>query len=182
MNLVALALMAWPAAQASDLSVVGDVVHVRAPAFTFIKGDALDRLKQGRPVRFDLSLGVLSRPGGNELARSRRSFNLSYDLWEERFAVTRIGAPPASISHLTAKDAEAWCLMNTTLSVSALGGLGRDRPFWLRFHYEIFAPDPAPRPDEDPLTLGGLIDILSRRGHARKQEESLEAGPFRLPD
>jgi hypothetical protein len=185
--LVALAVVAWPVMHAfgqssGNISVVGDALHIKAPDFTFIKGDALDRLKQGRPVRFDLSLAVVARPGGPVVTQSRQSFNLSYDLWEERFAVTRIGTPPRSISHLTSKDAEAWCLMNTPLSVSALGGLGRDGSFWIRLHYLIVAPAPVPSPEEDPLTLRGLIDMLSRRRKAAEQEDSLEAGPFRLPD
>jgi len=187
LGLAALAVAAWPVVQASgqassSVSVVGDALHVKAPDFTFIKGDALDRLKQGRPIRFDLSLAVVPRPGGPVVTQSRQSFNLSYDLWEERFAVTRIGIPPRSISHLTSKDAEAWCLMNTPLSVSSLGGLGRDGSFWVRLHYLIVAPDPPPGPEEDPLTLRGLIDLLSRRRKTAEQEDLLEAGPFRLPD
>jgi hypothetical protein len=184
--LVVLAVIVWPFSRASgqaagSVSVVGDALHIKTSEFTFIKGDALDRLTQGRPVRFDLSLAIVSRPGGPVVTQSRQSFNLSYDLWEERFAVTRIGTPPRSVSHLTSKDAEAWCLMNTPLSVSALGGLGRDGSFWIRLHYLIVAPDPAPRGEEDPLTLRGLIDMLSRRRKTTEQED-LEAGPFRLPD
>jgi hypothetical protein len=189
--LVALATLtlASPGSRASGqtavISVAGDALQIRAPSFTFIKGEALDRLKQGRPVRFDLSLAVLSRPGGPVVTESRQSFNLSYDLWEERFAVTLIGAPgqgSGSVSHLTAKDAEAWCLAHAPLSVSALGGLGRDAPFWIRLHYQIAAPNPAPGPEDDPLTLRGLIDILSRRRKAAQEEDSSETGPFRLPD
>ena len=183
---IALAVIAWPfvqaAGQSPSVSVVGDILQIRVPAFTFIKGDALDRLKQGRPVRFDLSLAVMSMPGGAAITQSRQSFNVSYDLWEERFAATRIGAPPSSISHLTSKDAEAWCLGHVPLSVSALGGLGRDAPFWIRLQYQIVVPDPAPSAEEEPLTLRGLIDMLSRRRKAAEQEHAMEAGPFRLPD
>ncbi len=138
--------------QTAAISVAGDALQIRAPSFAFIKGEALDRLKQGRPVRFDLSLAVLPRPGGQVVTESRQSFNLSYDLWEERFAVTLVGSPAqgsgtaSSVSHLTAKDAEAWCLAHVPLSVSALGGLGRDAPFWIRLQYQIAAPNPAPGP------------------------------------
>jgi hypothetical protein len=184
--LVALALIFWPTrhalAQPATISQAGDALQIKAPAFTFIKGDALDRLKQGRPVRFDLSLAVLSTPGGPVVTQSRQSFNLSYDLWEERFAVTRIGTPTSSVSHLTSKDAEAWCLVHVPLPLSALGSLKRDAPFWIRLRYQIAAPDPAPGAEEEALTLRGLIDVLSRRRKTAEQAESLEAGPFRLPD
>jgi len=167
------------------VSAVGDALHVKAPEFSFIRGGALDRLKEGRPVRFDFSLAVLSGRGGPVVMQTRQSFNLSYDLWEERFAVTRIGPPSPgfgaanSISHLTAKDAEAWCLEHLPLSAS---NIARGRPFWIRIQYQVVDRDPAPNPEEDALTLRNLIDVLSRRRKTGEQGDLLEAGPFRLPD
>jgi hypothetical protein len=175
-------------AQDATVGVQGNAIHIRAPGFSFIKGESLDRLKQGRPLRFDLTLAVLSKPGGPIVTQSRQSFNVSYDLWEERFAVARVGpssdltAAGNSVSHLTARDAEAWCLEHVPLAVSALGRLGRDTPFWVRLHYQIASPDPATGRGDDPLTLQGLIGILSRRRKAADDQDSLEAGPFRLPD
>ena len=94
-TVVALTLLAWAAvnlgAQAVTVSRVADAVAVRAPAFTFIKGDPLVRLKNGRSVRVELDLAVLPRPGDPAAARSQQVFVLSYDLWEERFAVTLVG-------------------------------------------------------------------------------------------
>jgi hypothetical protein len=184
--LVVVMLIAWVAVrlsgQSATVSAVGANLHVRAPGFGFIKGEPLVRLKDGRSVRVDLELAVLAKPSAGAAAQSRQTFVLSYDLWEERFAVTRIGAPPSSVSHLTSKDAEAWCLAHVPLSVSALGGLGRDAPFWIRLQYQIVAPNPMSSAEEEPLTLRGLIDLLSRRRQAADQEDSIEAGPFRLSD
>ena len=62
-TLVALTLFAWAAvnlgAQAVTVTRVADAVAVRAPAFTFIKGEPLVRLKDGRSVRVELDLAVL---------------------------------------------------------------------------------------------------------------------------
>ncbi len=128
-TLVALTLFAWAAAnlgaQAVTVSRVADAVAVRAPGFTFIKGEPLVRLKDGRSVRVDLDLAVLPRPGDPAAARSRQTFVLSYDLWEERFAVTLVGTPPQSVAYLTSTAAEAWCLEQLTVPVSRARPAGR---------------------------------------------------------
>jgi hypothetical protein len=185
--LLALAVLAWPALRASaqglTITSVGDVVRVQARGFTFIEGEALDRLKDGRSVRFDFLLRVLTKPAGSVLTESRQSFGLSYDLWEERFAVTHIGSPSRSTSHLTLSLAEAWCLDHLTLPISALGGLPRDAPFFIRLEYR--APDrdrPVHADDDTGFTLRSLIDRLSRRRPADDVAHSVEAGPFRLSD
>jgi hypothetical protein len=167
--------------QAVDVRVVGDAMHVQAPAFDFIKGEALARLKDGRSLGFDFELAVLSKTGAPAAIRSRQRFVLSYDLWEERFAVTRTGTPPRSISHLSAADAEAWCLQQLTVPTSGLGRLGRDAPLWIRLEYRVELPGGSPSSDDDGgFTLRGLIDRLSRRPKADELRDSIEAGPFQL--
>ncbi len=113
-------------AQSVSIARAGNAVTVRAPGFDFIKGEPLDRLKDGRSVRVDLELDVLPGPGGAAAAQGRQTYVLSYDLWEERFAVTLVGPPPRSIAYLTSVAAETWCLEQLTVPVSALGRLGRE--------------------------------------------------------
>jgi len=185
--LAVLAFLAGPGARASaqglTVNTVGDTVHVQARGFGFIEGEALDRLKDGRSVRFDFELTVLAQPGGPVVAESRQSFNLSYDLWEERFAVTHIGASSRSTSHLTLRLAEAWCLDHLTLPVSAFGRIGRNAPFWLRLEYRAPDGDRVTSADDGTgFTLRSLIDRLSRRRAADDVAHSVEAGPFRLSD
>ena len=64
---VLLALLAWPAApvsaQALTVDTVGDALKIRAPGFSFLKGDPLARLKDGRSVRVELAAMVLAGPG-----------------------------------------------------------------------------------------------------------------------
>ena len=184
-TLVAITLLAWPAlrltAQSVTVTRAGDAVVVRAPGFGFIKGETLVRLKDGRSVRVDLDLAVLPRPGEPAAAQARQTFVLSYDLWEERFAVTQVGPPSRSIAYLTSAGAEAWCLEQLTVPVSALGRLGRDLPFWLRLDYRVLDVDSAPPADgSGDFTLRGMIDALSRRRKAEAASHSIEAGPFRL--
>ena len=156
-------------------------MHVRAPAFGFIEGPVLDRLKEGRSVQVDLGLTVLARPDGPAVASAEQRFTISFDLWEERFAVAMMDTP-RSISHLRAKDAEAWCLERLTIREADMGRIGRDTPFWIRLAYRVPQTATAAETEENGrFTLRGLIDRLSRR---REDElgRSIQAGPLRLPN
>ena len=182
--LLALVFVASPpalAAQTLSVNAAGDVLHVKARDFAFIAGPLLNRLKEGRSVRLDFELTMLSKPEGPTVKQVVQAFTLSFDLWEERFAVSRTGSPPRSISHLRASDAENWCLENLTMSISSLG-IGRDTPFWLRLVYRVqdLEPVPAETPGER-YTLRALIDRLSRRREEGDLAKSVSAGPFRLP-
>jgi len=182
--LALLVLLASPVAQVSAQAVSvdtsGDGLRIRAPSFSFLQGDPLARLKDGRSVRVELSAMVLSAPGKSPSATARRTFALSYDLWEERFAVTAVDARSQSVSHLMLAAAEAWCVEQLTIPLKALGALGRDVPFWIRLEYRILDGD-TPAPAEDAgYTLQALIDALSRRRKTESSPRALEAGPFRL--
>jgi hypothetical protein len=165
--------------QAPTVVSLAGLMHVRAPGFGFIEGPVLDRLKEGRSVPIDLSLAVLAGPDGPVTARAEQRFTVSFDLWEERFAVALMGTA-RSISHLRAKDAEAWCLERLTIREADMGPAGRDVPFWIRLTYRVPQAVPAAGTEEEGrFTIRGLIDRLSRR---REDElgRSMEAGPLRL--
>ena len=156
------------------------MLRVRS-AFAFIEGEVLDRLRDGRSLRLDFELSGLTEPRGSVVVEVRRSFNLSFDLWEERIAVTRTGTPTRSVSHLRPRDAEAWCLENLTVARTELGRLTGDTPFWIRLAYQV--PDEADASDseaDDTFTIRRLIEVFSRRPRDGTLGKSLEAGPFRL--
>ena len=167
------------------VQVVDEALRILAPgaSFELIEGEALERLQEGRAVRFDLELAVLAESGNAMVAERRQSVNVSYDLWEERFAVSLVGTEPRSISHLTAEAAEAWCLEQLTVPLAALGSVGRDTPFWIRLAFRVENREPAEGVDDGGrLSLRSLIDVLSRRGQDDELRDSVEAGPFYLPD
>jgi hypothetical protein len=177
-------LIAWadvPAsAQSITLSVAGGSVSVRAPGFGFIKGEALARLRDGRSVRVDLELAILSKPGEPPVAGSRRTCVLSYDLWEERFAAGVADDPPRATSNRTVADAEGWCIEQLTVPVGALGSLGSDRPLWVRLDSRVQDGSAAPAQD-DGTGLRWLIETLGRRRKADALTRTIEAGPLMLP-
>ena len=177
--LVVIAAPPWLAAQSLTVRAASDALRVRVAGLRFIHGQVLDWLKDGRSVQLEFELTVLEGPDGPVVARAHHVFNVSFDLWEERFAATRVGTPPRSISHLTAQDTEAWCLDNVTVPVTALGRFGRDLPFWVNLAYQVQDRRTADS-NESTFTLRTLIDVLSRRSEGAGRGQSVAGGPFRL--
>jgi hypothetical protein len=175
------AAAAEPSTQSVTIKRAAGGLQVQAPGLGFIEGAVSERLREGRSVRVDVDLAVLDQPKGAAVAQARQSYALSFDLWEERFAVTRVGSPARSISHRTAKNAEAWCLEQLTIPLTALGRHGRDVPFWIRLEYRVVEGAPATDATADEgLTLAALIERLSRRREPGQPAQSVEAGPFRF--
>ena len=167
------------AVQAVSITTTTTSLQVKAPAFTFIDGPVLVRLRDGQTVKVDLELTVLARPSDGVVAQKRQTCQVSFDLWEERFAVARSESAPRAVSHLSAREAEAICVGGLAVPLSSLGQLSRDSSFWIKLSSREQAPSAAPQEDTG-LTLGLLIEVLSRRREA-DVTRSMEAGPFRLP-
>ena len=180
-----LALVLWPAerssAQALTVDAVGEALRIRAPGFSFLKGDLLTRVRDGRSVRVELAALVLPGPGKPPAAAARRVFALSYDLREERFAVKMLDARAQSVSHLAVAAAEAWCVEQLVIPLSAIGALGRDVPFWIRLEDNVVDGEATAEGAGAGYTLQGLIDLLSRRRKTDSSSHAIEGGPFRTP-
>jgi hypothetical protein len=181
--LVAVACVAVPgtlAAQSLTMRAAGDMLQVRGSGLRLIEGVVADHLKDGRSVRVDFEMTILDKAQGAAVTQSRQSFTLSFDLWEQRYAVTRTGAAPRSISHLAARDAEAWCLENLSLPLTAIGRFARDLPFWVRLEYRVHDQPAPPSQPASLFALGTLVDALSRRRAEEALGRSFEVGPFRV--
>lgn len=165
--------------QSMNVSLTDGELAIRAPGLRFVEGESLRRLQDGASVGYIFRLVASDRRAGPSLETAEVRFRVSYDLWEERFAVARAGSDPAAISHLTATQAEDWCIESLRLSSERLA----QGQFWIRLDYRVEASDADRDGDGDSLfTLGGLIDKLSRRRSQEQPAGSLEAGPFRLAD
>jgi hypothetical protein len=158
----------------------GSQIRVTAPQLHFLKGEPLDRLMNGASVTFEFRLIIREGPSGATLSNARQRFVMSYDLWEERFAITKLDNAPRSVSHLTAVAAEAWCLENVSVAADRLTD---NRVFWLRLEFHAENPlDSAQQSENSGITLSGLVDIFSRRGQDEQPRGYEEDGPFRLSD
>lgn len=178
-----LLLTTYPAllrAQSLSVRLDKDQLKISAPQLRFLTGEAMQRLHDGASVVFVLEAAITSARFGSPLARTKSRFVFSYDIWEEKFAVTRVDAPSRSVSHLSASAAEAWCLDSFVLSAA---GLSPNDPFWVLLEYRAEEPIPSSDgSDNSGFTLGGLIDIFSRRNQRQQLRGSREGGPFRLAD
>jgi hypothetical protein len=158
----------------------GDDLRVAAPELRFLAGRPLDRLKDGASVVFLTQLTLTTDNFTTVLRRAPERFVFSYDLWEEKFSVTKLGPGQRTASHLSASAAETWCLDNLAISAT---GLTADRPFWLRFELRAAEPkDEAAVMGEQGINLTRLIEIFSRRPRDQQPHWTMDAGPLRLGD
>ena len=166
------------AAPSLSVTAMADGVHVRASELRFLEGRVLDRLHDGGAARITMRLELLSHRDALAMAAAEQTFVVSFDLWEERFAVTRVGQPARTASHLTSAAAEAWCIDNVTVPFSALGA---ERPavVWARLIVNART-EPGVREQPDDALMRRLIDAFSRRTTEEEPPRMLQGGPFRL--
>src|SRR5688572_9001977 len=120
-------------AQNLKVRLEADRLRISGPQLRLLTGRPLERLRNGSSVTYVLELTVRTEKAGRVLSRVRERFSLSYDLWEERFSVTRQATPTRSASNLSAAAAQAWCLDNLSLAAAHLPG---DRAFWVELEYQ----------------------------------------------
>lgn len=162
----------------------GDFLRISAPHLDFLQGKPLDRLKDGASVAFIGQLTISDSPNSlKPLARSVARFALSYDIWEERFSISKIGQTPGSrtsASHLSVQAAQVWCLDNITIDRSQLP---TDKQFWVQL--DLRAEDPRDQLGVigDPgINLTRLIEIFGRPPRGAQSRWVLNGGPFKLAD
>jgi len=171
-----------PSLSAQTLNVRPDPGGVRVSPATpqFLVGRQLDKLHNGASVSFAVQLTLLGASRTTALAGAAGRFAISFDLWEERFSVTRLGAARKIASHLSALEAETWCLDNLILPS---GGLSPDSSFWVRLEVRPEEANESPPLGEDlGVTLARLVELFSRPPRLGETHKRAEAGPFRLKD
>jgi hypothetical protein len=167
----------------------GDYLHISAPHFSFLTGKSLERLKDGASVAFIAQLTVSSSPSYVVPdARSVARFAVSYDIWEERFSVTRFAdAKPGdrsdqkrSVSHLLAPAAEGWCLDNLVISRSELPA---DRQFYVQLDLREADPrDQSGVIGDSGISIARMVEIFSRPVREKQIRYLLDSGPLRLDE
>jgi hypothetical protein len=166
---------------AQDLALrrTGEELRVTAPRLHFLTGKPLERMRNGASVTYDMQLVIFAENRQAILRRGFERFVLSYDLWEEKFSVTRVRTARASAAHLTAEAAEAWCLDHIAVPAA---GLETDRPVYVRLDVRaVEEKDRIRYEDDDAISLGRLIDLFSRAGNPSPGTSwRAEAGPIRL--
>ena len=165
------------------LRAQGNRLDFSAPRVHYLSGRPLARLKNAEPVAFDFQVRLAAQQTSNIVRSNAARFVISYDLWEERFAVARVTAPRKTASHLTAAEAEEWCVHE--MSVLDVSGIPANQPLWASM--EIRAEDERESKlfgreniSEQGISLTSLIERLSRPPKATQPHWELEAGPVTL--
>jgi hypothetical protein len=167
-------------AQALWVRLDGDDLRIAAPQLRFLSGKPLEKLKDGASVVFLAQLSLSTEVNAPAIKRAVDRFVVSYDVWEEKFAVTRTGMERETISHLSSSAAESWCLDHLAIGI---GSVAPDKPFWLRLELRAEdARDQAAVVGESGINLTRLIEIFSNPAHAQQMRWELTAGPARLMD
>lgn len=159
-----------------------DFLRISAPRLSFLNGSALERLKRGSTVAFVGQLTVSTVPNAVIAdARSVARFALSYDIWEEKFSVTRFGDRPEArrtISHLSAQATERWCLDSMTITS---GQLPTDRPFYVQFDLRQEDPrDPLGIVGDPGINITRLVELFSRPAKGAQSRWLLNSGPHKV--
>jgi hypothetical protein len=171
---IAILAAAVPAEQLT-LDLRGDVLFASARKLDLIQPRLLAQLKRGSSVAFDfqMSLWVGNRDTVNRRAFER--FVVSYDLWEERFAVTTLRKPQARVTGLAAANVGTWCLQNLGLPTPRISAADK---LWVRL--DVRAAENRQEVElaaDDGLSLSNLIEVFSRGTKAGESRWSLESGP-----
>jgi hypothetical protein len=177
---LALPLFRLRASELLHVSFDGDNIHVAAPGLHFLTGKPLERLHNTDTVVFLSQLTVYSDPYITVFRRMPERVIVSYDLWEEKFAVKIPGPAARSQSNMEAPQAEAWVIEG--LAVSALG-MDPNRQFWLKFELHTVNPrDLSNLVGDSGISVSSLIEILTRHTGLEESHFTLSAGPWRLVD
>jgi hypothetical protein len=171
---IAILAAAVPAEQLT-LDLRGDMLFASARKLDLIQPRLLAQLKQGATVAFDFQLSMWV---GNRNTESRRTFErfvVSYDLWEERFAVTTLRKPQARATGMVASSVGAWCLQNLGLPAPKLNPADK---MWVRLDVRTVENrrDVEVSPEEG-LSLASLVEVFSRGAKSGESRWSLESGP-----
>ena len=167
------------AAETLQPRLSGGQIRVTAPHLHFVAGKSLERLHNGALVPFAIQLAVSTDRWTTVLQRDIERFVFSYDLWEEKFSISKLGSPRKSALRPTAQGAEAWCLEEMGVPPS---GIVRAQPFWMRIEVRVESPGDEDAADfsEEGATLSRLVELFSRRSRNDQTHWLIEAGPFRL--
>lgn len=148
-------------------------------------GKPLEMLHNAAPVPFDFQMTVYSGTRGHVLQQMTDQFVVSYALWEEDFKVVKMQSPRRERDHLTAQEAEKWCVDQMSME---LPHISPDTPLWARF--EIRAEDGRDGSlfgrgsiGDSGLSLTSLIEVFSRPARAQQSHWGpYDAGPFTLTE
>ncbi len=164
-----------PALYADSLAAKwrGDQLFVSAAGLDLVREPLFGRLMNGGTVAYDFHVALWV---GNKNTVRRRAFErfvVSYDLWEEKFAVTGLRNPRIAARNLKAREVGAWCLEHVALHAADLKPADN---LWVKL--EVRAADPRRDSrllEPDGVNIANLIGLLSGPARAGEQRWTAES-------
>ena len=174
---LALLVAAVPAEQLM-LDLRGDALFASARQLDLIQPRFLKQLKNGGTVAFDFHLALWVDTRNSVSRRSFERFVVSYDLWEERFAVASLRKPTVRATGLSSGAISNWCLQQVAVPTPRLDHAGT---VWVRLDVRAAENRREIEPaDDEALSLASLVELLSRPGRAGEARWTLESGAVTL--
>jgi hypothetical protein len=176
-----ISMLLWPlllSAQTVSVKLDADQLRVAAPQLHFLGSEVLQRLHNGIAVNYVFKIGITPNRYSKPTTVTSYRFVISYDIFEEKFAVSRIEPNPRSITHLSEAAAQLWCLDSIALSTT---GLPADQSFFVTMEYQTVEQKPATTDSGESL-IGQLIDVFSRKAQREESHGTIMGGPFNLSD
>jgi len=157
-----------------------------APRVHFLVGKPLERLRNASEVPFDFKISLWSGTRTHLLREAQDRFVVSYDLWEEKFSVTKLVNPRRTARHLSNTAAEAWCLQEMSMDVA---GVAPNEQLCARLEIRAEEAKEAGLPfgrgsiTDSGISLTPLIEIFSRPAATTQPHWGpIETGPVTLED
>jgi hypothetical protein len=164
------------------LRAQGGRLDFSAPRLHYITGRPLARLRNAEPVAFDFQVTLSAANKTNVIKQNTARFVISYDLWEERFAVTKTTPARKTASHLTANEAEVWCVQEMSLD---LNGVAANQPLYASMDIRAVEESETRLFGRGNITDAGisltsLLERFSRPSKSTQPHWNLEVGPITL--
>ncbi|MEP6962342.1 MAG: hypothetical protein ABI995_09690 [Acidobacteriota bacterium] len=165
------------------LRVQGNRLDFSAPRLHYVTDGPGKRLKNAESVGYDFNVTLALNTRTNVIAQYPARFVISYDLFEEKYSVTKTTPNRKSAAHMTVAQVEAWCVQE--MSVTDLSRIPVNQPFWARL--EIRAEDETETRlfgrgniTDTGISLNSLIERFSRLPRGTQQPWVVENGPVTL--
>jgi|SRR5579862_2595917 len=168
------------------LTSVENRLEFSAPRLHFLVDKPLEHLKYGAQVTFAMQTTLWAGTRTSQFRKSAGQFAVSYDLFEGKYQVIKLGTTPRRIKeHLSLADAEKWCIKE--MAIEDITGLKGSDQLWARLEVRVLLDGKEADPlfsresiSDSGISLTGLIDFFSHPAQQAKPSWAVEAGPFTL--
>jgi hypothetical protein len=176
--LLFMTVLAWSRpvwAQSLDVKIEGDHLRVSVGNAKLIAGESLQKLRDGASVTYLMRVSAWNPRGGTLLSSTEYRFVVSFDIFEEKFQVTRVMPSAKVVSHLSIAAAETACTDGLEIP---LAGIGTTVPFWVRWEFKAEYAVGV----ENAGGLGTIVDLFALRPAKDPTSAFKEVGPYRTTE